>query len=80
MSVRSILALVAAAWCLASAFLIGDGRLGTAGEPPNQEIIGDPAAMAVHLVGRVLLVGVGLVALALVEWRSIAPSVNVTRD
>jgi hypothetical protein len=68
---RSILAIGSATWFLGAALLIGDGAAGLMGEPPNQTIIGEPAAMAIHFVGRILFVGLGLLALALVDWRAV---------
>jgi hypothetical protein len=45
------------------------GRDGTDGEPPDEEVIGDPVVMAIYFLGRIILVAIGLIALALVDWR-----------
>jgi len=65
---RSLFAVACAAWFLGVAAMMGDGRLGTAGEPPNEEVIGDPTVMAVYLVARLLFVGLALMALGMVDW------------
>lgn len=80
MTLRSVLAGIAAAWCFLQALLLGDGREGTTGVPPDVEVIGDPAVMAVYVLGRIILVAIGLVALALVDWRRLriaGPEVTV---
>ncbi len=64
---RTFVGVASAGWFLVTALLIGDGSSGLIGEPPNQEIFGDPVVMAIHLVGRILLVGLGLLSLALVD-------------
>jgi hypothetical protein len=74
--VRTVLALTGAAWFIGAAILIGDGRLGTVGEPPNEEVLGDPTTIAVYAIGRILFVGLGLLCLALVEWRAVGAQVG----
>jgi hypothetical protein len=67
---RRLFALACAAWFLGAAALMGDGRFGTSGDPPNEEVIGDPTVMAVYFVARLLFVGLALMALGLVDWTS----------
>ena len=69
---RSVIGVVSAVWFLGAALLIGDGRFGTSGDPPNQEVLGDPVVMAVYFIGRLLFVGLGLLSLAFVDWSSVA--------
>lgn len=63
-----VLRVAAGAWFVIMAVVIGDGRVGTSGAPPNEEVLGDPTVMAIHLVGRLLFVGLGLLSLSMVEW------------
>jgi hypothetical protein len=68
---RTVMAAGAAIWFLGAAIVIGDGSSALLGDPPNQEVIGDPVVMAIHLVARILFVGCGLLALGLVDWAAI---------
>lgn len=68
---RTVMLVVAAIWFGGAAILIGDGSDGLVGDPPNQEIIGDPTVMAIHLVARVLFVGFAILALAFVDWAAV---------
>jgi hypothetical protein len=70
--VQTIVALAAVAWFIGAAILVGDGSVGLAGDPPNQEVIGDAAVMAVHKVGRAILVGLGILSLAQVDYDVLA--------
>jgi hypothetical protein len=69
--VRSVMAAAAAVWFLGAAIVIGDGSSALLGDPPNQEVIGDPVVMAIHLVGRILFVGLGLLALGVVDGAAV---------
>ncbi|MGZ8562071.1 MAG: hypothetical protein ACXWWU_00450 [Candidatus Limnocylindria bacterium] len=68
---RSVFAIGSAAWFLAAAAWMGDGRVGTVGDPTGQEAFGDPTVMAIHLAARLLFVGLALLALERVEWRGV---------
>lgn len=68
---RTVFGVASAVWFLGAAVLIGDGRLGTSGDPPNQEVLGDPIVMAVYFIGRLLFVGLGLLSLSFVDWSSL---------
>jgi hypothetical protein len=65
---RSAFALLGAIWFIGAAVLIGDGSLGTSGDPPDEAVIGDPAVMAMYFLARIAFVGLGLLALSLVDW------------
>ncbi len=83
---RSVFALLAAAWFIGAAILVGDGRVGTSGDPPNETVIGDPGVMAMYFLGRIAFVGLGLLALSLIEWGAaqrfvpISPTLSSDRD
>ena len=68
---RNVMAAPAAIWFLGAAIVIGDGSSALLGDPPNQQVIGDPVVMAVHLVGRILFVGLGFLALGVVDWAAV---------
>lgn len=68
---RSLFAFAAAAWFVFQAVAIGDGSSGLLGDAPNQQVVGDPVVMTIHLVARVLFVGVALLALAAVDWAAL---------
>ena len=68
---RTEFGVVSAVWFLGAALLIGDGRFGTTGDPPNEEVLGDPVVMAVYFIGRLLFVGLGLLSLSFVDWSSL---------
>jgi membrane protein implicated in regulation of membrane protease activity len=65
---RTVFALLSAIWLIGAAILIGDGRFGASGEPPNETPIGDPGVMAMYFLGRIAFAGVGLLALSLIDW------------
>ena len=69
---RSFLGLISAMWFAGQTWLIGDGSTGLVGDAPNQTVLGDPAAIAIHSVARVLFVGCAILSLALVDWTPIA--------
>jgi hypothetical protein len=77
---RSIFALASAAWFVGAAILLGDGSIGTRGDPPNEEILGDPIVMAIHLAARLAFVGLALVALALVDWARMGDAIGRSTD
>ena len=64
---RTMMSVVAAIWFGGAAIVIGDGSSGLLGDPPNQEVIGDPTVIAIHLVARVLFVGLALFAMAFAD-------------
>jgi len=68
---RSVFTIGSAVWFLGAAVLMGDGSVATGGEPPNQEVFGDPTVMAIHLAARLAFVGLALLALALVDWSDV---------
>ena len=57
---RTALALAAMAWFLGAAVWIGDGVA-----------LADTGVMAVHRVGRIILIGLALLAASFVDWRAV---------
>jgi hypothetical protein len=70
---RSLLAALAAAWFIYNALVFIPQGAGVVVNPGQiGGIDGDPGAVAVTWAARTAFVGLGLVALALVEWGKIA--------
>ena len=77
---RTLTAVAAFGWFVVQAVTIGDGSSGLVGDPPNQQVIGDPTTMAVYSIAKIMFVGLALLALAAVDWAWVGKSLHSLWD